>query len=227
MSGSDRSRNVKEPAGSGGVADNHLSLQGVHGSVALPGHRAGFWRQWRAFSGPAVLVSVGYMDPGNWGTDLAGGAQFKYGSAVGGGGGQPDGDFHAGHRRPAGRGHRQGSGPMLPRLVSALDALAQLAAVRMAIGACDLAEVLGSAVALNLLFHIPLLWAVIITALRRAAAAGACSGSACGPSRPSCWCWWPPSPFAISSRFSCCRRPSPAFWKWAGPCSPPAFARRA
>ena len=41
--------------------------------------RAGFWEQWRAFVGPAILVSVGYMDPGNWGTDLQGGAQFKYG----------------------------------------------------------------------------------------------------------------------------------------------------
>ena len=57
----------------------HLSLEGLHGSVALPPPRAGFWAQWRAFVGPAILVSVGYMDPGNWGTDLAGGAQFKYG----------------------------------------------------------------------------------------------------------------------------------------------------
>jgi manganese transport protein len=61
---------------------------------------------------------------------------------------------------------------MLPRLVSALDPLAQLAVCEVAIGACDLAEVLGSAVALNLLFHIPLLWAVIITGLDVLAAAG-------------------------------------------------------
>ncbi len=57
----------------------HVSLEGVHGSVELPDHQAGFWRQWWAFSGPAILVSVGYMDPGNWGTDLQGGAQYKYG----------------------------------------------------------------------------------------------------------------------------------------------------
>src|SRR6201986_2238620 len=56
-----------------------LSLEGVHGSVEVPPVKAGFFRQWRAFVGPAILVSVGYMDPGNWGTDLAGGAQFKYG----------------------------------------------------------------------------------------------------------------------------------------------------
>ena len=69
-----------QPAAGGGVARaSHPSLEGVHGSVDVPHHRAGFWRQWRAFAGPAILVSVGYMDPGNWGTDLAGGAQFKYG----------------------------------------------------------------------------------------------------------------------------------------------------
>ena len=57
----------------------HPSLEGVHRSIGVPDSQAGFWRQWRAFVGPAILVSVGYMDPGNWGTDLQGGAQFKYG----------------------------------------------------------------------------------------------------------------------------------------------------
>jgi manganese transport protein len=57
----------------------HLSLEEMHGSVKVPHHEAGFWEQWRAFVGPAILVSVGYMDPGNWGTDLQGGARFKYG----------------------------------------------------------------------------------------------------------------------------------------------------
>src|SRR5574340_1826712 len=60
-------------------SNGHVSLEGIHGTVPVPPPRAGFWRQWRAFVGPAILVSVGYMDPGNWGTDLAGGAQFKYG----------------------------------------------------------------------------------------------------------------------------------------------------
>src|SRR5690242_16377341 len=60
-------------------ARSHLSLEDVHGSVKVPHHLAGFWEQWRAFVGPAILVSVGYMDPGNWGTDLQGGARFKYG----------------------------------------------------------------------------------------------------------------------------------------------------
>src|SRR5215831_7698517 len=57
----------------------HVSLEGLHRTVEVPSHDAGFFQQWRAFIGPAILVSVGYMDPGNWGTDLVGGAQFKYG----------------------------------------------------------------------------------------------------------------------------------------------------
>src|SRR5438309_2731799 len=55
------------------------SLEGLNGTVAVPPPEAGFWRQWRAFAGPAILVSVGYMDPGNWGTDLQAGATYKYG----------------------------------------------------------------------------------------------------------------------------------------------------
>jgi manganese transport protein len=140
-----------------------LSLEGLHGSVEVPSEKAGFWKHWWAFVGPAILVSVGYMDPGNWGTDLAGGAQFKYGLL------------------------------WVVGLASLMAIFMQVIAARLgvvtgmdlaqccrdwypswsrvpnwlfcelAIGACDLAEVLGSAVALNLLFGIPLLWAVIIT----------------------------------------------------------------
>src|SRR5258705_9809999 len=58
------------PAGS-------ASLPEVHGSVAVP-HDAGFWRKLLAFAGPGYLVAVGYMDPGNWATDLAGGARYGY-----------------------------------------------------------------------------------------------------------------------------------------------------
>src|ERR1039457_5411696 len=56
-----------------------VSLEGMHSSVDVPLSHAGFWKQMAAYCGPAVLVSVAYMDPGNWGTDLQGGAQFKYG----------------------------------------------------------------------------------------------------------------------------------------------------
>jgi manganese transport protein len=144
---------------------NTPSLEGVHSTVAVPHHEAGFWQQWRAFVGPAILISVGYMDPGNWGTDLQGGAQFKYGLL------------------------------WVVALSSLMAVFMQVISARLgvvtgkdlaqccrdwypgwsrwpnwlmsevAIGACDLAEVLGSAVALNLLFHIPLFWAVIITGL--------------------------------------------------------------
>jgi manganese transport protein len=146
-------------------AEGPVSLEGIHGTVAVPHHQAGFWEQWRAFVGPAILVSVGYMDPGNWGTDLQGGANFKYALL------------------------------WVVALASLMAIFMQVMSARLgvvtgkdlaqccrdwypkwtrwpnwlmsevAIGACDLAEVLGSAVALNLLFHIPLLWAVIITSL--------------------------------------------------------------
>jgi manganese transport protein len=53
------------------------SLPEVHRSVAIP-HGAGFWRKMLAFAGPGYLVAVGYMDPGNWATDIAGGARFGY-----------------------------------------------------------------------------------------------------------------------------------------------------
>ena len=55
-----------------------VSLEGMHNSVNVPDRKAGFWKQMAAYFGPGILVSVAYMDPGNWGTDLQGGAQFKY-----------------------------------------------------------------------------------------------------------------------------------------------------
>src|SRR5271170_2159981 len=68
-----------KPGGDGGWrrSDTGPSLPEVHRSVSL-GARAGFWRKLLAFSGPGYLVAVGYMDPGNWATDLAGGSQFGY-----------------------------------------------------------------------------------------------------------------------------------------------------
>src|SRR5687767_15969150 len=62
------------------MSKSHLSLSEVHKSVAVPdvAHNVSFWRRLAAFGGPAYLVSVGYMDPGNWATDLEGGARFGY-----------------------------------------------------------------------------------------------------------------------------------------------------
>src|SRR6202162_4183468 len=63
--------------GSWRLPPSTLSLPEVHGSVAIPAS-AGFWRKLFAFAGPGYLVAVGYMDPGNWATDLAGGARYGY-----------------------------------------------------------------------------------------------------------------------------------------------------
>jgi len=140
------------------------SLPEVHGSVPVPSAKAGFWRHWLAFAGPAILVSVGYMDPGNWGTDLAGGAQFKYGllwvvalasfMAV---------ILQITSARlglVTGKDLAQCCRDELPRWTRWPNWLS----MELAIAATDLAESLGSAVALNLLFHIPMAWAIIITA---------------------------------------------------------------
>jgi manganese transport protein len=153
------------PPRTGAAEHGSLSLEGLHGSVTVPPAAAGFWAQWKVFVGPALLVGVGYMDPGNWGTDLAAGAQYRYELL------------------------------WVVALASLMAVFMQVTAAKLgvatgkdlaqacrdwyprwtrwpnwilceaAIAACDLAEVLGSAVALNLLFHIPLLWAVLITAV--------------------------------------------------------------
>jgi manganese transport protein len=145
-------------------AEGTPSLEGLNGTVAVPPPKAGFWRQWAAFMGPALLISVGYMDPGNWGTDLKAGAQFRFGllwvvalaslMAV---------FMQVCSARlgvVSGKDLAQCCRDHLPRWTRWPNWLG----AELAIGACDLAEVLGSAVALNLLFGIPLFWAVLITA---------------------------------------------------------------
>ena len=142
-----------------------VSLEEFHGTVAVPHPEAGFWRQWRAFVGPAILVGVGYMDPGNWGTDLQGGAQFKFGllwvvalasvMAV----------FMQVLSTRLGVVTGKDLGQCCRDWYPSWTRVPNWLFCEIAIGACDLAEVLGSAVAINLIFHIPLLWAVIITGL--------------------------------------------------------------
>src|SRR5947208_2422758 len=141
-----------------------VSLAEVHRSVVVP-VTASFWRKLLAFSGPGFLVAVGYMDPGNWATDLAGGARFGYallfvvmlsnlmaillqhlciklGVATGRDLAQACRDHYS------------------TPTVWFLWILCEIA-----IAACDLAEVVGSAIGLQLLFGIPLVWGCIITAL--------------------------------------------------------------
>src|SRR4051812_46200121 len=141
-----------------------VSLEGIHGTVSVPDSPTEFWRNWRAYVGPALLVSVGYMDPGNWGTDLAAGARHKY-------------DLlwvvaiaslmaiflqvlSARLGIVTGKDLAQACRDWYPRWTRWPNWIL----CEIAIAACDLAEVLGSAVALNLLFHIPIFWAVLITA---------------------------------------------------------------
>src|SRR5215469_16767318 len=159
----DTEKNLVNAAGSGTSGGSNLSLDNVHGSVPVPAPQAGFWRKWRAFVGPAILVSVGYMDPGNWGTALQGGAQFQYRLLWVVGLASVMAIFlqviAARLGVVTGKDLAQCCREWYPRWMR----WPQWLVCEMAIGACDLAEVLGSAVALNLLFHIPLLWAVIIT----------------------------------------------------------------
>jgi manganese transport protein len=174
MRKTDAKTDVNATAGSGAptggsIADvqrgGYVSLEGVHSSVEVPHHLAGFWEQWRAFVGPAILVSVGYMDPGNWGTDLQAGAQFKYGLLWVVGLASLTAIFmqviSARLGVVTGKDLAQCCRDWYPNWTRWPNWLMS----EVAIGACDLAEVLGSAVAINLLFHIPLLWAVIITGL--------------------------------------------------------------
>jgi manganese transport protein len=141
-----------------------VSLPEVHGSVPIP-IGGGFWRKMLAFAGPGYLVAVGYMDPGNWATDLAGGSKYGYtllsvimlsnlmaillqalalrlGIASGRDLAQACRDHYS---RPT--------------------TLVLWLLCELAIAACDLAEVIGSAIALNLLFDLPLMWGVCLTSL--------------------------------------------------------------
>jgi manganese transport protein len=151
------------PGPGGGAAAERVSLEGLHRTVPVPGQTAGFWRNWRAFVGPALLVSVGYMDPGNWGTDLQAGAQFKYGLLWVVGVASLMAIFMQVIAARLGVATGKDLAQACREWYPAWMRWPNWMLCEIAIGACDLAEVLGSAVALNLLFHIPLFWAVIIT----------------------------------------------------------------
>ncbi len=139
------------------------SLSEVHSSVKIKAGSS-FWKRLLFFTGPAFMVSVGYMDPGNWATDLAGGAKFGYTliwvillaniMAI---------VFQTLSARlgiVTGRDLAQACRDHYPKPVNYVLWII----TEIAIAATDLAEVLGSAVGLYLLFNIPLLWGVAITA---------------------------------------------------------------
>jgi manganese transport protein len=156
------------PARPGGVPWRYertaRSLPEVHGSIAVP-VTASFWRKLLAFAGPGYLVAVGYMDPGNWATDIAGGARYGYAllsmvmvsnlMAI---------VLQALSARlgiASDRDLAQACRDAYSRPVT----IALWLLCEIAIAACDLAEVLGAAIALNLLFGIPLIVGVCLTAL--------------------------------------------------------------
>ncbi|WP_026451232.1 Nramp family divalent metal transporter [Aequorivita capsosiphonis] len=143
---------------------SHKSLEEVHGTIETSGKKSP-WKRLLAFLGPAYLVSVGYMDPGNWATDIAGGSQFGYkliwvllmsnimalllqslcarlGVVRG---------------RDLAQASREAYNPFVNFILYVL--------AEIAIVACDLAEVIGMAIGLNLLFGLPMIWGVSITAL--------------------------------------------------------------
>src|SRR6202158_5643553 len=146
----------------GQLGEKSRSLAEVHSSVGIS--QVSFGRRMFACAGPAYLVSVGYMDPGSWATDLEGGARFGYrllwvlvmsnAMAI------LLQTLSARLGIVSGRDLAQACRETYPRLITySLWVLCEIA-----IAACDLAEVLGAAIGLNLLFHLPLLVGVAITA---------------------------------------------------------------
>jgi manganese transport protein len=139
------------------------SLAEVYRSVPVIGHT--WWRKVLAFAGPGYLVAVGYMDPGNWATDLAGGSAFGYTllsvillsnlMAV----------LLQGLACKLGIVSGRDLAQACRDSYSRPTAIVLWIAAEIAIAACDLAEVIGSAIALNLLFRIPLPWGIAITSL--------------------------------------------------------------
>ena len=140
------------------------TLAEVYASIPIP-KNASWWRKFLAFAGPGLMIAVGYMDPGNWATDIAGGSQFGYtllsvilisnlfamilqhlslklGIAA---------------ERDLAQACRDHYNPTTNFILWIL--------CEIAIAACDLAEVIGSAIALNLLFGIPLPWGILITVI--------------------------------------------------------------
>jgi manganese transport protein len=152
-----------ELAGAWRRSGGQVSLPEVHRSIVVPTN-ASFWRKLAAFSGPGFLVAVGYMDPGNWATDLAGGAQFGYAllSVV------MISNFMAILLQHLCIKLGVATGRDLAQACrdhySKPTAIFLWILCEIAITACDLAEVVGSAIALQLLFGIPLVWGCLITA---------------------------------------------------------------
>ncbi len=188
-----------------------------------PPTSAGFWRQLRAFAGPALLVSVGYMDPGNWGTDLQGGAEYRYGLL------------------------------WVVALSSVMAIFMQVISARLGVvTGKDLAQAcrdfypswtrwpnwIGCELRHRRLRFGRSAWqrrrhqfavshsAVLGRHHHRASTCCCCwpcKAWACDLSKPLFSCSSPPSAAVTSSKSLCCRKRSPTFWKWAAPCFRPSL----
>ncbi|MCM3800375.1 Nramp family divalent metal transporter [Caldifermentibacillus hisashii] len=143
---------------------SHISLEEVNNSVRVPEH-AGFWKKFFAFAGPGSLVAVGYVDPGNWATSIAGGSRFGYTLLfvilIANLAAMLLQSLAAKLGIVTGRDLAQAT----REATSAKTAIILWLLTELAIIATDLAEVIGSAIALNLLFKIPLLIGIVITTL--------------------------------------------------------------
>jgi manganese transport protein len=146
------------------VALPEPSLPEVHSSVRVSRSPI-YWRRLLGFLGPGFLISVGYMDPGNWATDIAGGSRFGYTllsvimvsnlMAI----------LLQSLSLKLGVATERDLAQLCNESYSRWVSFSLWVGAEIAIAACDLAEVIGSAIALNLLFHIPLFYGVLITGL--------------------------------------------------------------
>jgi manganese transport protein len=140
------------------------SLPEVHATVRLS-RSPQYWRRLLGFLGPGFLISVGYMDPGNWATDIAGGSRFGYTLLFVIMASNLMAILLQSLSLKLGVATERDLAQLCHQSYKPWVSYALWIGAEIAIAACDLAEVIGSAIALNLLFHIPLLYGVLITGL--------------------------------------------------------------
>lgn len=140
------------------------SLPEVNASVKLSASQIG-WRRLLGFLGPGFLISVGYMDPGNWATDIAGGSRYGYTLLFVIMASNLMAILLQSLSLKLGVATERDLAQLCHEAYGRKASFALWVGAEIAIAACDLAEVIGSAIALNLLFHIPLFWGVLITGL--------------------------------------------------------------
>jgi manganese transport protein len=140
------------------------SLPEVHSSVGVS-LSPFYWRRLIGFLGPGFLISVGYMDPGNWATDIAGGSRFGYTLLFVIMASNLMAILLQSLSLKLGVATERDLAQLCRESTSRWTGITLWLMAEVAIAACDLAEVIGSAIALNLLFHIPLFWGVLITGL--------------------------------------------------------------